>query len=882
MGSYRPDPDAILAAIGSSESKRGRLKVFLGASAGVGKTYAMLSEAHELRERGVDVVIGYVEPHQREQTKALIEGLNTVPLKVIQYRGTMLEEVDVEAIIARRPEVALVDELAHTNAPGSTNVKRWQDIEEILNAGVSVYTAVNVQHLESLNDIVAQVTGTRIKETVPDSFFEAADEIELIDLPPGELQQRLVDGKIYVPERVQHALEGFFKTSNLTALRELALRRAADSVDSQMQRLRVQEGENRTWVTKDRIIVCIAPNRMGKRVVRAAANMAATTHAELIAVYVQSDKQENRSAAEHEQSREALELAAELGFEIVRLQGHDIVAEIVDIARRRNASLVMVGKPIKPRWKEILFGSVVDELVRASGDIDVYVITSEEDSPKQPSTRPKTTSRLITLRGVKMIVLVVTVETAFSFFLFPMFHLANVAMVYVLGVAIGATRGNSTESALLSLVSVLVFNFYFVEPRFTFAVSDSRYLLLFGVMLTIGVVISSLTDRLKQQISVATERERKTSSLYAMSRLMAQARSKVNIAQGAANEIMSVFGGDISVHFGEEGKLQTLVSSKSGFEKLPTESGAVVWTYTNKKVAGLGTDTLPGASAVFLPLRGAEMIVGVLGWRPREGELPAEQMQLLETFVNGLGLALERAILAKTSNDARIDAESEKIRSTLLSSISHDLRTPLTSITGAASSLMSGYGDQKELATTIHTEATRLNHQIQNLLDMTRLQSGNVEPKQEWQSPADLVSIALEKAGTALQNHLLKVDIKGNPGLIRADALLVEKALVNLLENAAKFSPAASQITITVFAQTKEVIFLVADQGAGFPPDQVGRAFQAGVHTGTSGFGLGLAIVESIAKLHRGRVSATNAAGGGALVRLEFPLPDQQPVVPND
>ncbi len=881
MGSYRPDPDAILAAIGSSESQRGRLKVFLGASAGVGKTYAMLSEAHELRERGVDVVIGYVEPHQREQTKALMEGLDAVPLRQVQYRGTTLEEVDVSAIVSRKPEVVLVDELAHTNAPGSTNTKRWQDIEEILNAGVSVYTAVNVQHLESLNDIVAQVTGTRIKETVPDSFFEAADEIELIDLPPAELQQRLADGKIYVPERVQHALDGFFKTSNLTALRELALRRAADSVDNQMQRLRVQEGDSRTWVTKDRIIVCIAPNRMGQRVVRAAANIAATTHAELIAVYVQSDRQENRSSIDHEQGREALELAAELGFEIVRLQGHDIVGEIIEVARRRNASLVMVGKPIKPRWKELLFGSVVDELVRASGDIDVYVITAEEESQKQPP-RPRRFARPITLLGVLMIGVVVAIETALSFLLFPVFQLANVAMLYVLGVAIGATRGNRTESALLSLVSVLVFNFCFVEPRFTFAVSDSRYLLLFGVMLTIGVVISSLTDRLKQQISVATERERKTSSLYSMSRLMAQARSKLEIAQGAANEITSVFGGEIAVHFAEDGKLLPMVSSKSGFERLPTESGAVSWVLANKKVAGLGTDTLPGASAVFLPLRGADMVVGVLGWRPQEAELPTEQMQLLETFLNGLGLALERAILAKSSNDARVDAESEKIRSTLLSSISHDLRTPLTSITGAASSLMSGTGDQKELATTIHTEATRLNHQIQNLLDMTRLQSGNVEPKLEWQSPADLVSIALEKAGTSLQNHFVKVDIKGNPGLIRADALLVEKALVNLMENAAKFSPAASQITITVFAQTKEVIFLVADQGAGFPPEQVSRAFQAGVHTGTSGFGLGLAIVESIAKLHGGRVSATNAVNGGALVRLEFPLPDQQPLVPND
>ncbi len=843
----------------------------------------MLSEAHELRERGIDVVIGYVEPHQREQTRALMDGLEALPLKVIQYRGTQLEEVDVHAIQARNPAIVLVDELAHTNAPGSTNAKRWQDIEEILNAGISVFTAVNVQHLESLNDTVAQVTGTRIRETVPDSFFESADEIELIDLPPAELQQRLADGKIYVPERIQHALDGFFKTSNLTALRELALRRAADSVDADVQRLRVQEGESSTWATKERIVVCIAPNRMGQKVVRSAAKIAASSHAELIAVYVQSDRQQNRSFEEHEQVQESLELAQELGFEVVRLEGHDIVQEILEVARRRNASLVMVGKPIKPRWKELLFGSVVDELVRASGEIDIYVITAEATESKQKRARIRNRADvMVRPANLVAIFVVVAVETGICFLLFPFFHLANVAMLYILGVVLGATRGNRTETALMSLVSVLAFNFCFVEPRFTFAVSDSRYLLLFGVMLTVGILISSLTDRLKQQIRVATERERKTASLYAMSRLMALARSKTEIAQGAANEIASVFGGEISVHILEEGGPTILVRSKSGFEKLPTESGAVTWVIANKKPAGLGTDTLAGASAVFLPLRGAEMVIGAIGWRPAESGAVREQMQLFETFVNGLGLALERAVLAKSSNDAKVAAESEKVRSTLLSSISHDLRTPLTSITGAAASLVAGTGNQRELAETIQSESTRLNHQIQNLLDMTRLQSGNVEPKLEWQLPSDLASTAVEKAAVALGNHEVKIEVKGNPGLIRADALLIEKAIVNLLENAAKFAPSGSKILLTVFAQAREVIFLVSDEGPGFAPDQLGRVFEAGVRSGSSGFGLGLAIVHSIAKLHGGQVIATNSDTGGAMVRLEVPLPANQPEVPRD
>lgn len=876
----RPDPDELLKAIQSREGKRGFLKVFLGASAGVGKTYAMLGEAHEQRARGVDIVIGYVVTHGRAETERLVDGLEVIPPKTLTHRGTNLQEVNVEAIIARAPEIVLVDELAHSNAPGSTHAKRWQDINDLLAAGISVFTAVNIQHLASLNDVVTQVTGVRVQETVPDSFFEQADEIELIDLAPAELQQRLKEGKVYVPERIEHALEGFFKTSNLTALRELALRRTADTVDAEMQRLRIQEGTRGTWATRDRIVVCIAPNPMGPRVVRAAARMAAANHAELIALYVESDRQSNRGHQDHDHARQAMELAEELGFELVHLNSHDIVSEIIGFANRRNATLIVVGKPIKARWKEVLFGSVVDELVRVSGDVDVHVISSSVEAPTN-RWKNEQTGEIVTRQGLILAMTAAALSTAIAFALFNWIGTANVSMLYVLVVALSATKCNRYESGLLSLICVLAFNYCFVDPRFTFAVSDARYLVLFIVMVTIGLVISSLTSRLRDQVRLSSERERRTASLYSLSRQLVQGRSKVEISKGAAREIGTVFNGEVAVLVKDENGLEVIAASESGFEESSNERAVAGWVLDHLQSAGLGTDTLPGSRAIYLPLKGAEQSIGVLAFKPQGQFESTSQRQLLETFANGLGVALERIFLAKKSNEALLSAESERIRSTLLSSISHDLRTPLTSITGAASSLVHGRGDTKELSETIYSESMRLNQQIQNLLDMTRLQSGNVELNLSWQSPQELVASAIEKAAPALANRQLEVNHKGALGLFQADGLLIEKALVNLLENAGKFTKEGDSIKVTVFAENSNIVFLVTDTGPGIAPSVLSRIFSAGFHTEGGGFGLGLSIVEAIARLHKGRCSVTNLPSGGAAFRIEFPRPDRQPEVPN-
>ncbi len=878
----RPDPDELLRAVQSDDTTRGRLKVFIGASAGAGKTFAMLGEAHQHLERGVDVVIGFIETHGRAETEALVTGLPAIPLKEIAYRGATLREPDPDQIIARKPELVLIDELPHTNAEGSRHKKRWLDVEEILDAGIDVYTAMNIQHLESLNDVVAQVTGVRVQETVPDAFLDRADEIEVVDIPPGELQQRLREGKVYVPEKVDQALEGFFKTANLTALRELALRRAADTVDAEMRRLRTQQGAKGPWATRARVIVCVAPNRMGSRVVRAAARLGAASHAELIAVTVESDRQVTRSEQDRVHATEALDLAKSLGMEVVTLSGHDIVNEVFRFAQKRNATLVVVGKPIRPRWKEVLFGSVVDEMVRASGDVDVYVITGDALEKQTPRPTSRALADGFTPLGLTIGACLVGFATVLGFLFYELLGLANIAMLFVLGVAVAAGRTTRLESAATALAGVLTYNFCFVEPRFTFAVTDARYTVLFLAMLSIALVISTLTQKLKAQLASSSERERRNSSLYRLSQLLVQQRGKKEIAMVAATEIRSVFDGDVAVFLLDNSRLINLAPSESHFESSSSEIAVATWVGEHRQSAGRGTDTLPGASALYLPLVGAEAQVGVLGFRPGNKPLDLSSMRLLETFANSLGMALERALLAKESNDARVFAESERIRSTLLSSISHDLRTPLTSITGAATSLKEGNPNQSALIETIHDESVRLNHQIQNLLDMTRLQSGGVELNLEWHLPQDLIATALDHARPSLGSREVIVQNPVSLPLLRVDGLLIEKALVNLIENAGRHTPADATISLTTERRSNQLVFHVRDNGPGIAEENLSKLFTPGYRTPSGGYGLGLAVVKAVCDLHHGSIQVHNLDSGGAVFTLSIPIPTDQPEAPHD
>lgn len=860
--------------------------MFLGACAGVGKTFAMLSAAHEQQNRGTAVTIGIVETHKRAETEALVAGLEILPLKEITYRGVTVTEFDLDGALEKKPGLILVDELAHTNAPTSRHSKRWQDVEELLDAGIDVYTAVNIQHLESLNDAVAQITGVIVRETVPDAIIENADAIEVVDIPADELRQRLKDGKVYIPDRIDHALEGFFRTGNLIALRELALRRAADRVDAQMQHYRSEQGVQGLWPTRERILVCIAPNSLASRVVRAAARMGAASHADMIAIHVESRKQEGRSEADHDEAREALQLAADFGMETVSLGGEDIVQEIVTCARRRNANVIVVGRPVKPRWREILFGSVVDELVRHSGEIDVHVITGESGTaPSRES--PRSTRSRVSTKSLAATIIVILLATGLCSVLSRFVSPTNLVMIYLLGVTLVASRFGPSEAAISSVLSVLAFDYFFVPPRGTFAVSDTQYLLTFSVMLLVALLISRLTLRLREEANASADRERRTASLYSLSREMSKSRSKREIAAAAAREIGSVFEAEVAVLVPGTNRLEVAASSISGFETHMAESAVAQWVLEHDEAAGAGTQTLPSSSGLYLPLRGASGPVGVLAMLPRQETwpLPPAQVNLLETFANGLGLALERAQLAKESHRARIQSESERMRNTLLSSISHDLRTPLTSISGAASALLQREkGESLELVETIYQESLRLNLQVQNLLDMTQLQSGEMALKVEWHSLEEMVGTALARSRELLGDRKVSIDIPVDFPLVRADATLIDKLFVNLFENAAKHTPADSKLEITASVQSKVIRVVFADDGPGIPPGQESAVFERFAQGGSQsgGLGLGLAICRAIMRLHGGVIWVRNRLEqSGAEFHIEFPRPASQPEAPH-
>ena len=853
--------------------------MFLGASAGVGKTYAMLAEAHEESERGRDVLVGYVETHRRAETQALVEGLETLPRAHREYRGVRVEEFDLDAALARRPDLVLVDELAHTNAPESRHPKRWQDVEELLGAGIDVYTAVNVQHLESLNDAVAQVTGVIVKETVPDAIVERADTIEVVDIPPEALRQRLREGKVYVPDRIDHALEGFFKVGNLMALREMALRRAADRVDAEMQRYRAEQGVTGLWPARERVLVCVAPNRLASRVVRAAARMAAASHAEPIALVVESDRQQNRPESEHESARQALRLAESLGMETATLHAHDIVGEIVAFARRRNVSMVVVGKPIKARWREILFGSVVDDLVRRSGEIDVHVITAErtEDGPLRAPRLPLSHNGP---KGYVWALVAVALATGACALLSTHIETTNLAMVYLLAVAGVAGRFGLGEAVLASVLGVAVFDLAFVPPRGTLAVSDAQYLVTFGVMLVVALLISRLTLRLRDQARGAAERERRTAALYGLSRQLARSRGKKELVAAAVHEIGGVFETEVAVL----GRDETFAPSPSGFE----EPAVARWALEHDESAGRGTDTLPGSRGLYVPLRGAAGAVGVLAFLPRGDDWPLApaQRSLLETFANALGVSLERAQLAKESHESRLQAETERTRNALLSSISHDLRTPLTSIAGAASALVER-GEGGELAQTIVHESMRLNLQVQNLLDMTRLQSGEVKPRLEWNSVEEIVGAAVGQSRGLLEPRPIEVRVPPDLPLLNVDGDLVYKLFVNLFENAARHTPPETRLWVTASEGSRTVRVVVADDGPGIPKGEESAIFERFAQGGASkgghkgeGLGLGLAICRAIMRIHNGVIWAQSRPGGGTEFHVEFPRPPEQPEVP--
>ena len=890
MENRRRDPEALLARAKEEDARkhRGKLKVFFGAAPGVGKTYAMLEAAREQRAAGLDVVAGVVETHGRAETEALLEGLEILPPRRVEYRGTTLSELDLDAAIARRPAIILVDELAHTNAPGSRHAKRWQDVVELLEAGIDVYATVNVQHLESLNDVVAQITSVVVRETVPDSVLEMADEVEVIDLPVEALRQRLKEGKVYVPEQAAEAIRNFFREGNLIALRELALRHTAERVDAQMRRYRREHAIEATWPVAERLMVCVSPSPFANDLVRAGRRLASRLGAPWIAAYVETPANARLSDEARTRVADALRLAESLGAETVTLSGPTMSDEILAHARERNVSQIVIGKPGRPLWKRLLLGSIVDALVRGSGDIDIHVIQAEP-GPKPPR-RPRLRVRRTDWAPYGWAVVAVAIATGLAFVMFPQFELSNIIMIYLLSVVAVSTRTGPGAAALASILSVAAFDFFFVPPRFTFAVSDSQYLVTFGVMLIVALVVSGLTVSIRTQAESARRRERRTAALYEMSRELASTRGIAELLRVALRHVVDVFGGRMAILLPDgTGRLEPRASLLAPFHMDPNDMAVGQWAYEHAQPAGMGTDNLPGAQMLFVPLLASRGIVGILGLRLGDPHLfdAPDQWHLLETFANQIALALERGLLAEEAQAAQVSAESERLRSTLLSSVSHDLRTPLASITGGTSTLLDPAArlddaGRRELLQTMHGEAERLDRLVENLLEMTRLESGSVQARRDWYAIEEVLGAVLHRFGTRLHSRQVAIRIPPDLPLVRIDPVLIEQLLINLLDNALKYTPDGTPIEISAAAGDGGVVVEVADRGPGLAAGDEERVFEKFYRaraqaTSTPGSGLGLAICRGIVEAHGGRIEAANRAGGGALFRFTLPADETAP-----
>jgi len=885
MTEPRPSPEQILERIREEEVRaaRGRLKIFFGANPGVGKTFAMLEEARAKRAEGVDVAIGLVETHGRAETGALLAGLEQLPRRTLEHRGVTLTEFDLDAALARRPTLVLVDELAHTNAPGSRHERRWQDVEELLAAGISVYSTLNVQHLESLNDVVAQITGVQVRETVPDTVFDGADDVELADLTPEDLLRRMQQGKVYLAEQAERARDQFFRKGNLIALRELALRRVAERVDAQMRGYMRDHGIREVWPAGERLLVAVGDNPAAARLVRAGRRIAATLKCDWIVLHVETPSAAGLSAPGRRHLVETLQLAEEFGAETATVPGRQVAEEVLAYAAGHNVTRVLVGKPTHSRWRDQLFGSTVDRLVRGSGEMDVYVITGDAGEGATPP-RARVPSRRAPVAEYRFAVSTVLVCTLIGWLVFRQLSVTDVAMVYLLGAMVVASRCGRGPSVMTAVLSIALFDFLFVPPIFTFEVSDLNYILTFGTMLVVALLISGYTLRIREQAQLAREREHRTAALYALSRDLGDARTREQVVVTARRHLGDSFGSQAQLLApGADERLLVLPPVAPGPPVDEKELSVADWVFRRGELAGAGTATLPGASALHIPLAGPIGTVGVLVVFSPDLERfqdPSER-HLLQTFAGQVGVALERVTLAERTQQARLEVEAERLRTSLLSSLSHDLRTPLGVITGAASSLKeAGAGlnpeARRDLLDSIMEEAQRMNRLIRNLLDMIRVETGSLQVQKEWQPLEDAVGVSLIRLGDRLQDHPVTVDLPADLPLVPLDAVLLEQVLINLLENAAKYTPEGTPIEISARAGPGVVTVSLADRGPGLVAGEEDRVFEKFYRGGDAppgkGVGLGLTISRGIVLAHGGRIWAENRPGGGAVFRFTLPL----------
>lgn len=884
----RPSPDTLL--LEAQREGRGRLKVFLGASPGVGKTYDMLRAAQAAKANGVDVVVGIVETHGRRETQALLDGLEVLPRSTLDYRGRTLGELDTDALIARKPRLALIDELAHSNVPGSRHVKRWQDVEDVLAAGIDVLTTLNVQHLESLNDVVLRITGVRVRETLPDTVLERADEIELVDLPPEELLRRIDEGKVYLGEQAQRAREGFFSRGNLTALRELAMRAAAERIDQQMLAYRKRHAVSEPWPARERLLVCVGGKAADRSLIRHAARLADLQRPRgiaWIAVHVIDSRAHRLPNTAKDRIAETLRLAEALGGEAVTIPGENVAAEVLGYARSRNVTQIVIGQsnPARAGWR--LRRSLAQALLRSGAPFDITVVPTRNDARDASNTRDPIAAERWCWRDHLTGLALVALATLVGLFVDRWIGLENLALLYLVAVLVSAVRAGPLPAIVTSVVAACSLDFFFTEPRYTLNLQRHEDVLTLAVFLLVAVLMGRLGGQLRSQMQALRKTARRNANLSDFARRVAGALGRDEVARIVAEHVQATL--DLPCVAIIERPAEALrPTARRGigpdYQFRETDRAAAHWCWDHRQPAGYSTQTLPTSQWLFVPVATAQRVVGLLGLHLHERRRPpsAGQRRLLDALADQAAVALERVMLSAQIEDQRVSSQGEELRAALLSSVSHDLRTPLASILGAATSLQTqserlSNEDRSALLETVVEESERLNRFVQNLLDMTRLGYGRIEARCEWCDLREIAGRARNRLRRELSGRDVPIDSAGDLPLAWCDPLLLEQALVNVIDNAAKYSPAGSPIEIALSAQSQSLLLRVRDHGPGVPAPDREKIFdmfhrvQSQDHT-APGTGLGLAICRGLLAAQDGQVRAlAPAQGRGAVIEMRLP-----------
>jgi two-component system sensor histidine kinase KdpD len=875
----RPAPETLLPATAKS---RGRLKIFLGAAPGVGKTYEMLSSGTQKKAEGLDVLVGIVETHGRIETERLALGLDTLPRKCVPYKGRILDEMDIDAILARRPMLVLVDELAHTNAPGSRHPKRYQDVEELLAAGIDVYTTLNVQHIESLNDVVARITRIRVRETVPDSIIDRADEIEIVDITPQELIQRLHEGKVYVRDAAQRALKHYFSPGNLTALRELALRRTAQRVDEQMLSYMRGHAIAGPWPADERLLVCVDAGESAAGLVRYARRAADRLRTSWSALHVETVGGEQPTEPERGRIAETFRLATSLGGETATRTGENTVDEILGYAREQNITQIIVGRPRRRRWPFAGGRSTVADLIGKADDIGIHVIPVT-DAPRKPEITTRKSDEAADPYPYFVSTVGVAAALGIGRFILLFVPLPNISLVFLAAILFSAVNFGLWPSLYASFLSTLVYNFFFIPPLYTFTIADPANLLALVFFTIVAVLTSNLTARTRRQVLVAQSQVKTTTGLNTFSRKLAGIGDLDDLLWAAAFQIASMLKLRVVFLFPADGAMMLSAAYPPDDVADETDLAAARWAFDHQRAAGRGSDTLPGARRLFLPLRTTSGALAVVGLdREASGPLfTMEERRLLDALLDQIAVSIERIRLAEDVDNARVLSETERLRSTLLTSISHDLRTPLASIIGAVTSLRTYFdsfdaAQRNDLMSTIEDEAERLNRFVGNLLDITRLESGALNIRLTEVDIAELVETALRRAGRMLSRHHVEVELPSHLPAVAADPILLEQVLFNLLDNAAKYSAAGSTVRIEARSSANDLSIRVLDEGDGIPAGEIESVFDKFRRAGSgddrpAGTGLGLAVCRGFVEAFGGTIVAANrtpARGSVFTIRL--------------